>query len=392
MPRVPFGSRVQQALAHLADAQLLRDPPTVASPQGPVVDLDGRSLICLCSNNYLGLASHPALLTAAREALETWGLGAAASRLISGTTDAHEAAEHRLARFVGTPSALLFSSGYAANVGLLSSLAGPGDLVLSDRLNHASLIDGCRLSRAEVHVYRHRDAGHLEALLRVHRPRARGCFVVTDALFSMDGVRAPLTDLRALCDAHDAALLVDEAHALGVLGPRGRGLSAEVGVRPDVLVGTLGKAFGVAGAFIAADAPVVRLVANRARSYVFSTAPPPLLAAAAARAADLVEAADDARARLRSHGLRLRRGLRHAGFDVPVEDTPIVPVLVGAPAPTMALSRALFDRGVLALGIRPPTVPPGTSRLRLTVMATHEDDHIDQALGAFTDIGPPVVP
>jgi 8-amino-7-oxononanoate synthase len=281
---------------------------------------------------------------------------------------------------------LLFGSGYAANVGTIQALLGPGDAIFSDALNHASLIDGCRLSRARVHIYRHADPEHLSAMLRAHRPQARAALVVSESLFSMDGDVPPLRDIAALARSHEAGLLVDEAHALGVLGPEGRGLCTAEDVDADLRVGTLGKAFGLSGAFIAGDPEVLHLIQNRARSFVFSTAPPPALAAAAVAAADLVEEADAARATLRRHAARLREGLSASGYHVLDGAGPIIPILVGDAARTMALSGALLERGVFVHGIRPPTVPPGTSRLRVTPMATHSDEQIEAALDAFADL------
>ncbi|MFW6051736.1 MAG: 8-amino-7-oxononanoate synthase [Myxococcota bacterium] len=370
-------------------AGLLRQPRQVDGRQGPRLVADGRDVLCFCSNNYLGLADHPALLEAAHAALDREGLGAGASRLISGTMRAHRLAEDRLATMVGAEASLLFSTGYAANTGVLSALAGRDDVIFSDALNHASLIDGCRLSRASVHVYRHRDPAHLQSLLEAHRPRFRRALIVTDALFSMDGDRAPLAALRTLADQHDAALLVDEAHSLGVLGPHGRGLCVEVGVRPDVLVGTLGKAFGVAGAFAAAKAPVIQLLANRARSFVFSTAPPPSIAAAAAAAVELVTAGDDRRHRLLRHARRLQDALAARGIPMPADHGPIVPLLIGDADVTMQLSAALFERGFFVQGIRPPTVPQGTSRLRIVPTAAHTDAHVDALLHALVELLPP---
>jgi 8-amino-7-oxononanoate synthase len=373
----------RRQLDDLAAADLVRRPRTIAGPQGPRLQVDGRPLLCFSSNNYLGFADHPALLDAARRSLEVDGLGAGASRLITGTMDAHQEAEVALASFVRAEAALLFSTGYAANVGALQALAGPDTLVFSDALNHASLIDGARLSRARVHVYRHADVDHLEALLREHRAAGARAIVVTDALFSMDGDLAPVRDLRAVADRHDAALFVDEAHALGVLGPSGRGLCAREGVRPDVLVGTLGKSFGGAGAFVAGDRPLRELLLHRARSFVFSTAPLPLLARVATAAARLVLEADDRRAALAAHTRTLRTRLPALGFDVPPGDSPIVPVLLGEPRRALEASAALYEAGFLAQAIRPPTVPPGTSRIRLVPMATHTPEDVDALVDAF---------
>jgi 8-amino-7-oxononanoate synthase len=258
--------------------------------------------------------------------------------------------------------------------------------VFSDGLNHASLIDGCRLSRADIHVYRHRDLAHLESLLQQHRGRARRALVLTDSVFSMDGVVAPVAEIGQLAAYFECGFLVDEAHALGVLGPAGRGVCAAAGVRPDVIVGTLGKSFGVAGAFVAANEDLISFIRNRARSFVYSTAPPPMLVRAALTALSLVREADEARARLLVHAARLRAGLRDLGFEVPDGESQILPVLIGDNERTMRISAKLLDRGVFVQGIRPPTVPEGTARLRLTPMATHRTDQIDQAIEAFASV------
>ena len=374
-----------RALGDLEERGLLREPPRIDGAQGPLVEVDGRSVICLSSNNYLGLASDPRLVAAARDALAN-GVGAGASRLISGTMRAHTELEAALARFTRRDAALAFSTGWAANVGMLQSLAGPDDVIFSDALNHASLIDGARLSRARVVVYRHGDTSALESLVARERPRAKRALVITDAVFSMDADRAPLGPLRRICDRHDAWLVVDEAHSLFVLGPGGRGACAEAGVSPEVLVGTLGKGLGVAGAFVAGSETLVRFLSNRARSFVFSTAPPPATAATARAAIELAAAADGARARVLDHARRLRAALRAQGWDARGDAVPIVPIVIGDATLTMRTSRALLERGVLAHGIRPPTVPEGTSRIRAVAMATHEDAHIDHAIDAFSSV------
>jgi glycine C-acetyltransferase/8-amino-7-oxononanoate synthase len=381
-----FQTQIREALAELEAAGLLRSPPRISGPQGPEIEIDGRRVLCFCSNNYLGLASHPALAAASNTSAQTEGVGAAASRLITGTMDAHRDAEVAYADFVGTPSAALFSSGYAANVGTIQALAGPDDAIFSDALNHASLIDGSRLSRANVYVYSHRDVDHLTSLLREHRARSRRALIITDSLFSMDGVTAPLRDLAALARSFDAGLLVDEAHALGVFGPNGRGLAAAHGVEPDVIVGTLGKSFGVAGAFVAGSEELVSLIRNRARSFVFSTAPPPLLARAAITALELVRNADEARKGLLSNAEQLRSELGLLGFEVPAGNSQILPILIGENDRTMQLSAELLARGVFVQGIRPPTVREGTARLRLTPMATHRPEHIQRAIDAFASL------
>ena len=415
---MPFQTQIRQALTELEAAGLLRRPLRISGPQGPEIEIDGHRVLCLCSNNYLGLADHRTIVAASEASARQDGVGAGASRLITGTMGAHEEAELAFAEFIRAPAAALFSTGYAANVGTVQALVGPGDAVFSDALNHASLIDGCRLSRATVHVYSHRDVQQLESLMREHRPRAGRALIITDSLFSMDGVRAPLRDLATLASSFDAGLLVDEAHALGVLGPAGRGLAAAEGIEPDVIVGTLGKAFadelfsaGKVGwqgpivstfglhliyieehiaskmpDFVAASEDIVSLVRNTARSFVYSTAPPPMNARAAIAALGLVREADAARATLLAHADRLRSELRKQGFDVPNDDSHILPVLVGDNERTMQLSAKLLDRGIFVQGIRPPTVPEGTARLRVTPMATHRPEHIERAIGAFASL------
>jgi len=378
-----FDPHVRDTLQDLERDGLLRHPRTVLGAQGPEIQLDGRTVLGFCSNNYLGLADDPRIAHAASQALLQHGTGAGASRHISGTSTLHIQAEARLARYVGAPAALFFSSGYAANVGTLQALVGEGDVIFSDALNHASLIDGARLSRATVFVYRHLDVDHLRELLAQHRHRYRAALVVSESVFSMEGDLGDMPTLRALADQHQAGIFIDEAHALGVLGPSGRGLCARDSVRPDVLVGTLGKAFGSSGAFASGAAKTVQLIANRARSYVFSTAPLPAVAAAASVATDLVEAADDRRSRVLAHAAHLRSGLQALGYSVPAGQTPIIPVLIGSSEATMALSAALLAHGVFVHGIRPPTVPANTCRLRLTPIATHTDAHLENVLAAF---------
>lgn len=378
-----FDDHVAAALSDLERAGLLRTPRTIGSIQGPVVRIDGREVVLLCSNNYLGLADHPALADTYERASREWGSSGTASRLISGTMAPHRDAERACAAYVGAESAVLFSSGYAANVGTIQALVGPGDVVFSDALNHASLIDGCRLSRATVHVYRHADPEHLAELLAAHRSRHGAALVVTDGLFSMDGDRAPVRALRSVCDRHRAGLLVDEAHSLGTVGPQGRGLCAAEEVRPDVTVGTLGKALALAGAFVGGSASLTRLVQNRARSFVFSTALPPAVASCIPAAIDLARAADDRRARATRLAARLRTGLRGLGLDVGEGVSAIIPVMLHDSARTMRFSQRLLELGVFAHGIRPPTVPRGTSRLRVVPIATHTDAQIERALEAF---------
>jgi 8-amino-7-oxononanoate synthase len=367
-------------------AGLQRSLRVIDGAQDARVMVDGRALLSLCSNNYLGLAHHPAVVDAAMAAARDFGVGAGASRLISGSMRLHHELEQRLAAFKGAEACLLFTSGYHANLGVISSLVGEGDVVFSDALNHASLIDGCRLSRATVSVYRHRDIEALEACLRSAPARRR--LIVTDSVFSMDGDAAPLAAICAVAERYDAMVMVDEAHATGVLGRRGAGLVEELGLagRVTVQMGTLGKALGGFGAYVAGSGALIDFLINRARTFIFTTALPPPVVAAAIAALTIVEQEPERRLALRRHGDRLRRGLRACGYDVLGADTShIVPVMVGPADATMALSAALFERGVLAHGIRPPTVPDGTARIRATVMATHSDDDIDEAIAAFAD-------
>jgi 8-amino-7-oxononanoate synthase len=382
---VGFEDDLGDQLRALEAAGLRRRLRSVDGAQGPTIQLDGRTVLNFASNNYLGLAAHSTLVAAAHGAIDESGLGAGASRLIAGNFQAHRKLEASLAAFHRQPAALLFNSGYQANVGAIQALAGPGDVIFSDALNHASLIDGCRLSRADVFVYRHADLDHLRSHLVVHR-QARRRLVVTDTIFSMDGDLAPLGPLRALCDETGAVLVVDEAHATGVLGPSGRGLAALAEVHADVHLATLSKALGAFGAYASGSTNLIQVLMHRARSFVFTTALPPGVAAAADAALSLVAGpeGDRRRAVLRGHMQRFATGLKQLGLLAPgAGGSPIFPVLLGDPLRTMGATEALLAAGVYAQGIRPPTVPPGTSRLRFALMATHTPQDIDRALGAL---------
>ncbi len=372
----------REELSGLARNGLLRELEPLQSPQGPEVVIAGRTLVNFSSNDYLGLAAEPALAQAAQRALERHGVGSGASRLVVGDTLAHRSLERALAEFEGAEAALLFNSGYAANLGAVAGLCGKQDVVFSDALNHASLVDGCRLSRAQVVIYPHADARALEQLLRAHPGRRQ--LVVTDAVFSMDGDLAPLPELVAACQRHGAALLVDEAHATGVLGPRGAGLCAALGLtrEVDLRMGTLSKALGCYGAYVAGPAAVLQLLVQRARPLVFSTSLPPALCAAAEAALQLCAQEPARRERLARHIQTFARGLRALGF--PAQGTSaIFPVVLGSPEAALDASRALRERGLLVKAIRPPTVPPGTSRLRFALSAAHTDEHLALALEAL---------
>ncbi|TMA73912.1 MAG: 8-amino-7-oxononanoate synthase [Deltaproteobacteria bacterium] len=361
---------------------LLRSLEPLRSPPGSEIELrPGERLINFSSNDYLGLASDARIAEALAVGTRTWGAGAGASRLVCGDFLPQHELEAELARFASSEAALLFGSGYAANCGILPSFAGPEDLILSDALNHASIIDGCRLSRARVEVYPHGDVGAVEKALRAP---ARRKIVVTDAVFSMDGDRAPLRELAALCSAAGALLIVDEAHATGVIGPRGAGLAAELGVAADVRMATLSKAFGVAGAYVAASRAVCDLLLNRARPLIFSTALPPALACAARASLEILAGSegDARRSRLWSNVRRFAAGLREAGLPAR-EDSAIFPVVTGTPDRALAMAAHLRELGILAKPIRPPTVPQGTSRIRFAVTSAHTVDHIDRAIATL---------
>ena len=376
-------------LARLRAAGLERGLRPVDGAQDSTIVVGGHRVLSLCSNNYLGLANHPEVVEAAVAATRAVGVGAGASRLISGSMRLHHQLEERLAAFKRANACLLFTSGYHANLGVITALVGPRDAVFSDALNHASLIDGCRLSRAAVHVYPHVDMAALEAQLRATPARRR--LIVTDSIFSMDGDAAPLAAICDLAERYDTMVMVDEAHATGVLGPRGAGLVDALGLheRVTVQMGTLGKALGTFGAYVAGSRALIDLLVNTARTAIFTTALPPAVAAAADAALTIVEREPERRAALRRNAAHLRAGLLALGFEVPGEaDSHILPVMVGDAESTMALSSALLERGVFAHGIRPPTVPEGTARLRATVMATHSEAELDAALTAFAAVAP----
>ena len=372
-------SEIVERLAELEELGLYRRLRMVSGPQGPRVVLDGRPVLLLCSNNYLGLADHPRVREAAADAAMRWGVGAGASRLVSGAMTAHRRLEEALAEFEGTEAALLFGSGYLANLGVVSSLAGRGEVVFSDELNHASIIDGCRLSRAETFVYDHCDVDHLAYGLR--EAEGRGALIVTDGVFSMDGDIAPLAEIVELARRHDARVVVDEAHGTGALGPGGRGAVAEAGLdgEVDVIVGTLGKALGSYGAYVACDGVMAQYLINTARSLIFSTALPPPAAAGALAALELLRDQPRRVDKLQANAEALRSALRHEGFEVTGAQTQIVPLIVGDAQLAMRVCEAALERGVFAQAIRPPTVPEGTSRLRLAVMASHTRSELRDA-------------
>jgi glycine C-acetyltransferase/8-amino-7-oxononanoate synthase len=372
-------TEIAERLAELSELGLYRRLRMVSGPQGPRVVLDGRPVLLLCSNNYLGLADHPRVREAAADAAMRWGVGAGASRLVSGSMTAHRRLEEALADFEGTEAALLFGSGYLANVGVISALAGQGEVVFSDELNHASIVDGCRLARADTFVYEHCDVEHLAWGLR--QAEGRGALIVTDGVFSMDGDVAPLAEIVELARRHDARVVVDEAHGTGALGPGGRGAVADAGLdgEVDVVVGTLGKALGSYGAYVACDAEMAQFLINTARSLIFSTALPPPAAAGALAALELLCEQPRRVEKLQANANTLRDELDREGFEVTGSATQIVPLVVGDAHLAMRVCEAALERGVFAQAIRPPTVPEGTSRLRLAVMASHTRSELRDA-------------
>ena len=357
----------------------------------PRTVLNGQTVLLLCSNNYLGLANHPALAEAARSALERYGTSASGSRLVSGSLTLHGQLEKRVAEWMGTEAALVFNSGYQANVGAIPALAREGDLILSDELNHASLIDGCRLSRARTRVFRHADPQHLESLLAENSTASRTGknIIVTESVFSVDGDLAPLTEIASLARRFDALLIVDEAHAVGVFGPAGAGrveeLQLELAV--DIRMGTFSKALGSFGAFVAGRRDLIEYLVNRARSFIYSTALPPATLGASLAAIQAIQREPERRKSLWENVRFLREGLKDQGWSLLSEASQILPVLIGEARETMEVTDELLAHGVFAQGLREPTVPRGTSRLRLTPMATHNREDLTQALAAFDEVG-----
>lgn len=376
-------------LARLDAAGQRRQRRVVQAMAGPRLEVQGRTLLSFCNNDYLGLAQHPALIEAAQAAAARWGVGAGASALISGHSTAHEALEQELAAFVRRPRALYFGSGYLANVGVIPALVGRGDAVFSDALNHACLIDGARLSGAAVQVYLHRDMAALNALLARCAPGQRK-LVLSDAVFSMDGDIAPLPELLALCERHDALLMIDDAHGFGVLGPEGRGTAAHFGLDAPrlLMMATLGKAAGVAGAFVAGSQALIEWVMQRARSYIFATAAPAMVIEAVRASLPLIETQAWRRERLAQLAVQLRAGLAGGRWRHLPSVTPIQPLLIGDNGACVGLMEALWGQGLWVPAIRPPTVPEGTARLRISLSAAHEPDDVARLVQALAALAP----
>lgn len=376
---------IDEELLRLESLGLRRALKAIQGPQGPRAVVNGREALLMCSNDYLGLAGHPLVKEAAIEAVQRWGAGAGASRLVSGNMEPHVALEDRIRRFKGAEAALLFNSGYNANLGVISALADRSTEVFSDKLNHASIVDACVLSRAKVRRYPSRDLSALERLLKASRAKKK--FIATDSVFSMDGTIAPLKEISGLLDKYGAMLLVDDAHATGVLGPGGLGSLEHFGIsHPAIIVmGTLGKALGSFGAFITGGRALIDLMVSKARPFIYTTALPPSVCGAAIKAFDIVEDEPVLRERLWENTARLKEGLSRMGLDTMGSETPIVPIKVGPAKKAVEISDMLLERGVFIQAIRPPTVPEGTSRLRMTLSASHTSDDIDSALSALRE-------
>lgn len=379
----------ESSLENLRRNSLLRKIMDRASAQGPKIRIGEREYLNFASNDYLGLASHPRVVQAAQEALARFGAGSGASRLLAGGCPLHRELEERIAGLKGSEAALLFGSGYAANTAILPAITAPGDVILSDELNHASIVDGCRLSRAETIVYRHRDMEHLEALLKDSRQRR--VFVVTDTVFSMDGSLAPLKEMQELLRRYEAALYLDDAHGTGVLG-RGRGALSHFGLSPGqrpepwtmpwtIQMGTLSKALGSFGAFAAADGNTIEWLVNTARSFMFSTALPPPAVAASLAALDILLEDDGLLDRLWANRDRLAAGVKALGFETGSSETPIIPLFMKDVGSALGLSERLLEKGIYAPAIRPPTVRE--PRIRITVTASHAEEDLDGLVGAL---------
>ncbi|MBI5235567.1 MAG: 8-amino-7-oxononanoate synthase [Deltaproteobacteria bacterium] len=368
---------ITKELEEIKASGLERRLTVIQGAQGPVVNIAGQQTLLLCSNDYLGLASHPALKTAAMMAVERYGTGAGASRLVSGSMEPHHALEERIARFKGTEAALVFNSGYQANLGLITALASREADIFSDKANHASIVDGCILSMAKVRRYPTRDINALEKLLK--RSSARTKLIITDGIFSMDGAIAPIKEIASLLGKYNAMLIVDDAHATGVLGASGRGTLEHAGVHdPSVIqMGTFSKALGSFGAYVAGSKQLIEILINRARPFIYSTALPPAICAASIAAIEIIEAEPERRERLWQNVSLFKRAAQNANLDTMNSLTQIIPIITGDT--TMRISKALLDKGIFIQGIRPPTVPHGTSRLRVCISAGHDPEALKKA-------------
>jgi len=379
---------IQEGLNYLKQQNLYRHLNTMNTAQAAKTMVNGKECILLSSNNYLGLTEHPELKAAAKEAVDLWGTGSGGSRLITGNMRLHEELEETIARFKGTEAAIVFNTGYMANMGAITALMGQKDIIFSDELNHASIIDGCRLSQAKTVIYPHKNTSVLEKLMQ-ENSGYRHTFIITDGVFSMDGDLAPLPRLVELAEKYNAWLMIDDAHATGVMGHRGAGTAEHFGLegKIPIQIGTLSKAIGSSGGFVAGSYDLIDFLRNKARSFIYSTALSPSVIAAALAGFKVLQEFPQIRENLHLNAQYLRSGLKEIGYTILTEESPVLPVLIGDANKTMQMAKQLLDLGVFAPGIRPPTVPQGMSRLRVTVMATHTREDLDKALTAFEQAG-----
>ncbi len=385
-----FYKSLGEELEAIKNASLWKIERIIESAQGPRIGVTGpRQVLNFCANNYLGLANHPALIEAAKAALDSHGLGMASVRFICGTTDLHRALEFRIADYVQMEDAILFAACFDANGAVFEPLFGEQDAIISDSLNHASIIDGIRLSKAKRYRFANSDMNDLEKQLQAAKAEnARRIVIVTDGVFSMDGYYANLPDIRKLADKYDALIMVDDCHATGFTGPQGRGTPARAGVKVDILTGTLGKALGgSAGGYIAAAKPIVDLLRQRGRPYLFSNALPPAIVAASSKAIDLAEAGDDLRLSLTANAKAFRQGMSDAGFKLLAGEHPIIPVMLGEAELAQKLAARLYEKGIYVTGFFFPVVPKGQARIRTQMSAAHTPEHIKTAIAAFAEAG-----
>jgi len=376
---------IKEELSQIHDKKLFRLLTELETGQSPEVTIDGKTFVLLGSNSYLGLSVDPKIVEAAKLALEKYGTGSGGSRLVSGSSDLHRMLEHRIAEFKNTEAAILFSSGYLANIGTISSLVGSDDIIYSDELNHASIIDGARLSRASVRIYKHLDLNHLKELLEADKDKKCKKLIVTDSVFSMDGDLVSLPELVELAERYGCMLMVDEAHATGVLGERGSGATEHFGVedRVPVVMGTLSKAIGSLGGYIAGSQELIDYIRNRVRSYIFDTSLPPASVAASIAAIDIIENEPERREHLWNLVTQFKSGIEETGLKILPSHSAIIPVLIGEAEPALNFAKALREYGVFTPAVRPPSVPPGMCRIRVTIMAKHTEDNVSTALDAF---------
>lgn len=378
-----------QEIDGLKEQGLYNHIRTIGSAQGAWLTIDGKNVLNFCSNNYLGLANHPKIVEAAREATKKYGVGPAAVRSIAGTMDVHVQLEERLAKFKGAEDVITFQSGFNANLGTISALVGKEDVVFSDRLNHASIIDGCRLSGAKIIPYEHNDPGALEDAIKDNLSKYRRALLVTDGVFSMDGDIAPLPDLFEVAKKYDILFMVDDAHGEGVLGKGGRGIVGHFGLhgKVDIEVGTMSKAFGVVGGMVAGDKLIVEWLRQRGRPFLFSSAVTVPDAAACLAAVDLLEESTELVDKLWANAKYFKSEMKKLGFDTGVSETPITPVMLGEAPLAQQFSRELFEEGVFAMAIGYPTVAKGKARIRVMISAAHDNDDLGKGLEAFEKVG-----